>query len=276
MSLDPHRLYELCVQSPRHVVSLLRAIHASDPFILREDFCGTAAVARRWIQEGIAREDDSRAHIVDLDQTALALAESSDTPASPPPPPTARSDRLTVSCEDAIAASDTFGADVIWVGNFSIGYIHTRPALIQYLKACKARLDRGNASWGGGIFACDLYGGATAFKLGSMTRKHPGRGHEMIHYHWEHEAADPITAMVENSISFKVEVAGEIIAHLPRAFVYRWRLWSLAELREALFEAGFTSIEIYTDINIPPGGSAIPITSPSQLGDDWIVVLAAR
>ena len=109
-----------------------------------------------------------------------------------------------------------------------------------------------------------------------MTRKHPGRGHEMIHYHWEHETADPITAMVENSISFKVEVAGEIIAHLPRAFVYRWRLWSLSELREALFEAGFSSIDIYTDINIPPGGSATPISLPSQLDDDWIVVLAAR
>ena len=134
---------------------------------------------------------------------------------------------------------------------------------------------RGNAGFGGGVFVCDTYGGASAFQLGSLTRKHPSRGREIIHYHWQHEEADPLTSMVTNSISFRVEVDGEIIQELPRAFVYRWRLWSIAELREAMTEAGFASTEVYTDCNIAPGQAPRPVAS-AELGPDWIALIAAR
>lgn len=168
------------------------------------------------------------------------------------------------------------GCDIVFVGNFSIGYLHTRAELMGYLRLCAGRLSRGGGGFGGGVFVCDIYGGASAYKLGSMTRRHPSRTGEVIHYHWAHESADSITGMVTNSISFKVERNGEIVQELPRAFVYRWRLWSLADLREAMLEAGFASVEVYTDCNIAPGESPAPVTRGSDLKEDWIVLVVAR
>ena len=126
------------------------------------------------------------------------------------------------------------------------------------------------------MFVCDTYGGAGAFKLGGMTRLHPSRGRDMIRYHWVHESADPLTGMVENSINFRVERDGEVVQEWPRAFVYRWRLWSIAELREAMYEAGFGRTEVYKDVNIAPDQSAAPVTDPRELGDDWIVLVVGR
>lgn len=272
--LDRHECYELCVQSPRHVVSLLEAIHANHPLILHEDFSGTAAVSRRWcstaarravatdLDPGIlarahdfARRDDVAQHINFIQQDILADGTGSTRAPVPAPTP---------------------APDIIFVGNFSIGYIHRRADLVRYLRNCRARLARGNAGFGGGIFACDTYGGSSAFTLGALERRHPSRGREIIRYCWQHEAADPLTAMVTNSISFRIELDGEIIHELPRAFVYHWRLWSIAELREAMHEAGFASTAVYSDLNIAPGQPAIPIADPTDLKQDWIVLITAR
>lgn len=167
-------------------------------------------------------------------------------------------------------------ADVVFVGNFSIGYLHTRSELVNYLRLSRERLARGGGGFGGGIFVCDTYGGASAFKLGSLTRKHPSRTGEIIHYHWAHEAADPLTGMVTNSISFKVEREGEIVQELPRAFVYRWRLWPIVELREAMMEVGFVSTEVYTDCNVAPGEVPRAVSDPAELKEDWIVLVVGR
>ena len=50
MQYDKHDLYELCVQSPKDLVPLLRAVHGNDPEILGEDFSGTAALSHLWVQ----------------------------------------------------------------------------------------------------------------------------------------------------------------------------------------------------------------------------------
>lgn len=275
--LDPFDCYELCVQSPRHIVTFLRAVHGNEPVVLGEDFCGTAAVSRRWCTDSTTRGETARAVCVDIDAKSLdraAMLSRADgternidfvcadvlQPLRPPPNPLPPGE----------------GADIVFVGNFSIGYIHTRPALIDYLRRSRERLSRGAAGFGGGVFVCDTYGGAGAFRLGGIERTHPSRGRELIRYTWVHEEADPITAMVTNAISFRVSLDGDIIAEYPRAFVYRWRLWSLAELREAMFEAGFVSVEVHKDVNLAPGEPPRPITDPRDLGDDWVVLVVGR
>src|SRR5690606_18328742 len=67
-------------------------------------------------------------------------------------------------------------ADIIYTGNFSIGEIHDRGALIRYLREALRRLDHDDASsGGGGVFVCDTYGGETAFMTGDVEREHePG------------------------------------------------------------------------------------------------------
>lgn len=266
---DPFECYELCVQSPRHVSAFLHALHGQAPLVLREDFCGSGAASLRWIRDGLARGDaDVRAIGVDLDEAALVRARE-------------RAERqgvghaLRLVRADCVGAPDREPCDVVWVGNFSIGYLHTRADLMRYLRASRERLGLGGGGFGGGVLALDTYGGAGAFKLGGLERTHPGRGHEMIRYSWRHEQADALTGMVTNSISFRVEIAGEVVAEYPRAFVYRWRLWSIAELREAMVEAGFASTEVYTDVRVAPGDAPVAARA-EDLGEDWIVVVAAR
>lgn len=262
---DPFDCYELCVQSPRHVVAFLHAVHGNQPIILREDFCGRAAVSRHWCRQAIKAGDAGRAIAVDLDPAAIAGARERAAA-------DAVADRIRFIQTDATRAEAGLNpADIIFVGNFSIGYIHARARLVDYLKACKARLDQAH-----GVFVCDTYGGAAAFRLGGLTRTHPSRGRESIRYHWVHESADPLTGIVENNISFQVVLDGEIIREYPRAFTYRWRLWSIHELREAMQEAGFRESSVYKDVNIAPAESPVPVSDPRELGEDWIVLIAAR
>lgn len=271
--LDKHDCYELCVQSPRHVVSLLRAIHGNEPIALREDFCGTAAVARRWCEEARARGEPARAWAADFDVECTSRAKELSRVAG-------IGDLLTTIAVDLLgdrwmgSASEPTPADVLFVGNFSVGYIQTRDVLVAYLRRCKRHLDLGHGGFGGGVFVCDTYGGASAFQLGGHERRHPSRGRELIHYVWRHEAADPTTSMVRNSIGFRVELEGEIVAEYPRAFVYDWRLWSIAELREAMREAGFVRTAVYQDLNLAPGEPAVPVTGETPMGADWIVAVA--
>lgn len=276
-------MYELCVQSPRHVVALLRGIHGEEPVALREDFCGSAGVAARWVEEGRGADgggvSGQRALAIDFDEaTVRYAAERHGAVVRGLGGAVSGGGRggLELMVGDCVAAGDCEGTDVVWVGNFSIGYIHRRSELVAYLRRSKARLDAGNGGFGGGVFACDMYGGAGAYRLGGLHRKRAGRGHEMIHYYWSHDAADPLTGMVENSISFAVEVEGEVVREYGNAFVYRWRLWSLAELGEAMREAGFTTIGIYSDLNIAPGEPAVPVAVGNALPEDYIVVVAAR
>ncbi len=269
--IDPLTCYELCVQSPPHVVSMLRAIHRGSPTALREDFCGSATVSLCWLRESQAAGGMSRATGVDLDATALARARQA---------ATAEGVEGGLSLLQADAVSDPVGldqaADIIWVGNFSIGYIHERADLVAYLRRCRERLMLGRTESGGGVFVCDIYGGAGAFRLGSLTRTHLGPGREVVYYQWEHEAANPMTGMVRNAISFRVVVDREVVAQYPRAFVYDWRLWSLAELRTCMTDAGFVHIEFFKDLNAAPGEPARAVENPAELGEDWIVMVAAR
>lgn len=278
--LDRFDCYELCVQSPRHVAGFLRGLvrgpHPTPHPILAEDFCGTAAVSRRWVADarglagggagGLAGGDGPLAIAADLDAQTLDKAR-------------------TLAARDGVADGIAFAhtdvltgalppAHVIFVGNFSIGYLHDRASLVAYLARCRARLARS-----GGAFVCDTYGGPGAFRLGALQRKHPAPGREIIHYLWRHEDADPVTALVTNSISFRIELDGEIIADLPRAFVYRWRLWSLPELREAMLDAGFQRMEVYRDVDGPPTPTPTPASTDDLSADgsgDWIVLAVGR
>ncbi len=260
--------YELCVQSPAHAVALLLAAHGGVPSVLREDFSGTAAVSREWLAQAARRGDaNARALAVDHDGATLERAAARAREAG-------LAERFEVRCSDCIAATDADPADVIFVGNFSIGFIHQRRRLVEYLGASRERLVR--SSRAPGVFVCDTYGGASAYRRGLDRRRFPGRGHEVVYYTWIQESADPITAMVTNSISFDIERDAEIVERLPRVFVYHWRLWSIAELREAMFEAGFRAVEVHAYVSVAPGTTLEPVRDGAALGDNWIVALVAR
>jgi SAM-dependent methyltransferase len=140
--MDIQELYELCVQSPAHVVPMLRAIHGGEPRVLGEDFAGTAAVSRAWC----ATDPGARAIAVDLDAALLARAGDG-----------SRIERIAGDVRTA-THPQSHRADVIFVGNFSIGYLRTRAELLAYLRRAAERLSPG------GVFICDTYGGESAFR----------------------------------------------------------------------------------------------------------------
>lgn len=261
--LTKHDLYELCVQSPSHLVPFLRAVHGADPQILGEDFAGTAALSHLWTD----RSDQHRAVAIDLDADALGF----------------RGDHPRVTKHAANVRDKADAADVIFVGNFSIGYWHTRAELVAYFSHARSRLEPG------GVFICDTYGGESAYLLGDVHRDHwipddpryTGHAGKRIRYTWEQRAADPITGLVTDALHFRVEKAGMIEQELFDAFIYEWRLWSITELRDCMADAGFATTEVYakTADAIDEEGNAyvLPIEDgEEELDDSYIVLIAGR
>jgi SAM-dependent methyltransferase len=235
MLLSRHDLYERCVQDPAALVPFLLALHGSNPRVLAEDFCGSAALSREWLR----KVPNAIAHATDIDPEMIAVARQR-----------CSASDLRLTCASVLHAPPT-PADVIFAGNFSIGELHSRSDLLRYLALARQRL-KPHA-----IFVCDTYGGESAFRLGAIQRIIPlatnefdlGPAPSRIRYTWEHRAANPLSALVTNAIHFRVECNGEIIHQLTDAFVYHWRIWSVPELVDALHQVGFSRVEIRDNLD---------------------------
>lgn len=227
---------------------MLQAIHGAEPRILAEDFCGTGAVARAWI-EVIPR---SSAVATDRDTEVLARIP--------------RHSRLRRLRADVLFRTPPARADVLFVGNFSIGEIHERARLVEYLRRSRRRLRPR------GVFVCDIYGGGTALQTGRWRRTLPGPAGTRVRYTWEQRAADPVTCMVENAMHFRVVRGHTTVLDLPDAFVYRWRLWSIPELREAMAEAGFRRTGVHDAVPDAIDESGRAYLRPPMATDDGSVI----
>lgn len=252
-AVDRYDLYEAAAQSPDMEARFLRAVHAAHPRTLREDFCGSAAVCRAWLD----LDPSHLAVCVDSDPGALDALRARATPA--------QLERITVVEKDVLDAIER--ADIVCALNFPVGYWHTRAALLRYLRSARERLNPG------GVFVCDIYGGASAFIVGESDQELRGG----VLYTWEQRDADPTTGIVENAMHFRLPDGREI----ADAFTYRWRLWSIPELRDALADAGFASSEVHNRL-----GDAIDhegnlhvrpvIDAGLELDDDYVVYVVAR
>lgn len=272
-------LYESCVQNPELAVKLLRGIHGDSPRILAEDFCGTAALSRAWVRA----IENSRAIAADIDPAPLKRAKAEIAKLRGRSREKARGKSLAPSAKAVrILRADVLTsvplaklrADVLFVGNFSIGEIHDRATLVRYLARSRERLLKG------GVFVCDIYSGESAFRVGTTQREHILADGTRVKYTWEQRTADPFTAQVENALHFRVFKGSELVRDLRDAFVYRWRLWSIPELRDAMFEAGFDRVDVYAQLPDAEDSEgnvyASPVDDPSELGPSFIVCVAAR
>lgn len=250
-ALDRFDLYELAVTSPVPLARFLKAAHGRKPRTLCEDFSGTAALSRAWVE----LDPKHRAIAVDQDPAVIRalVARLSEACAKSLLPITSSVLRASNPC------------DILACTNFPICYWHTRPALLKYLKHARARLNPR------GIFVADLYGGSDAFQVGKQTVHLRHRGHQ-IEYTWEQRAADPISCRVKNAIHFRI---GRRV--IRNAFEYDWRLWSIPELSEALLETGFRKIEIYDSLGdaMDQDGNVM-IRPTTELADPYVVYLVAR
>jgi hypothetical protein len=222
---DIYALYQESVQDPPADVDLVDRVFKSHfgrhPDTLREDFCGTAAMACSFVE----RRSGNRAWGIDLDPEPLAwgrehnLAALSDEQRS----------RITLIQGDVLDVEHG-PIDVTVAFNFSYFIFKQRSQLLLYFEKSRARLrDEG-------IFVLDLYGGADAQRTLTETREH-----DDFDYVWDQDVFDPIQHRAVNYIHFEFPDG----SRLNRAFSYDWRLWSIPELRDLLTEAGFSKVETY-------------------------------
>ncbi|MHC5113817.1 MAG: class I SAM-dependent methyltransferase [Planctomycetota bacterium] len=246
------------MQSPGDLVPLLCAIHGGGPRVLGEDFCGTAALSAAWVDQ----VDGGRAIAVDHDPEALGRAP--------------RLETVALVAGDVVrdTGPDDHRVHVLYVGNFSIGEWHTRGELLAYLRHARSRVADG------GLFVCDVYGGESAFATGHLDREHPLPDGRTVHYTWEQREANPVTGLVVDALHFEVRRGEEVELELPDAFVYRWRLWGVPELRDAMTEAGFAETAVYAKVPgaVDGDGAVYPmrIQSAHDLDESYDVLVVGR
>lgn len=253
--MDRYDLYELAVTEPRRLWRFLRAVHGRNPRILREDFSGSGALSRAWA------EADPRFRAIAVDRDPEPLRRLDDAP---------NVQAITVDVMSCRAK-----ADIIAATNFSIGYLHTREALLAYLRHARRCLHPR------GVFLSDTYGGTDASTTGRTTQRLRAPGGRRVEYTWEQRTANPLTGCVTDVLHFRLWERGKKRPTVFRdAFVYDWRLWSIPELREAMLEAGFRKVEVYDRL-----GSAIdhtgtlhvrPLADGDSLDANYVVYVAAR
>jgi SAM-dependent methyltransferase len=235
--IDKYYLYTAAVQSVDADISFFRRVYRKErggPFrTLREDFCGTAVLAREWVR----RSPEHRALGVDLDPQPLAWGERHYGPRLG----RAR-DRIRFECADV---RDVNGprVDLVAALNFSYSVFKTRDELGAYFRRVRRSLARD------GLFVLDAWGGADTMGADTERRRVPaerafdGTRVPSFTYVWEQERFNPIDHTMRCHINFTLRDGTRV----RRAFSYDWRLWTLPEIRELLAEAGFSSSAVYAE-----------------------------
>ena len=238
--LDRHVLYSAAVQSTDVDLDFFERVyrrHRGRRFrLLREDFCGTAALACDWVN----RRPENRAWGIDLDRATLDWGRRNYVSRLGD----ARS-RLTLLCGDVLEAR-TPKVDVVCALNFSYFVFHRRAELLRYLRAARRALRPD------GLLFLDLYGGTEAICPETETRRiaaciaFDGTRVPAFTYVWEQASYNPVDHRTVCHISFRVRRNGRSRT-IRRAFTYDWRLWTVGELRDLLDEAGFRGSDVYVE-----------------------------
>ncbi len=221
---DPHLLYQISVQAPENDVHFLNRVYKNTygrrPLSLREDFCGTALLCREWVGSHRKRT----AVGVDLDEEVLAWGRRHNAE-----PLGSDAHRIELRKADVRKVND-LETEIIVAFNFSYWIFTERQEMVRYLKAARRSLQKE------GLFVCDILGGPDAQCTLEERKTMPG-----FKYVWEQESFNPIDHLMRCAIHFEFPDG----SRMRKAFTYSWRLWSAAEMKDCLAEAGFSRSEVY-------------------------------
>lgn len=257
---DKHELYEAAVQAPEFESAFLDRLYRrsiGEPArLLREDFCGSAALACAWVRLG----RDKRAVGIDLDGPTLAWAEGHNLAGLSPE----QRARIALVQSDVLALRAP-KADLLVALNFSYSVLQTRQQLAAYMANARRSLRPG------GLLVLDAWGGSLTQKQ-HTDRKRIGGGWT---YLWEQASFDPISHHTLCHIHFEHKEGRRI----RKAFSYDWRLWTLPELRELMAEAGFQDLQVLwegTDRKTNQGTGVFRRVEQAPADLSWVCYLAGR
>ncbi|MEE4219282.1 MAG: class I SAM-dependent methyltransferase [Xanthomonadales bacterium] len=256
---DRHYLYQESVQDTEAEIDFVeatwRSLRDRPAELLREDFCGTANTACEWVR----RDPMHLAVGVDLDREVLEwgelnnLAQLDDEQRS----------RITVLQENVLDAAPEL-ADIVLAMNFSYYLFLTRAELLSYFESVHEGL------MDDGILFLDAYGGYDSPKNIVEERECDG-----FTYLWEQAEFNPIDSTMQCFIHFSFPDK----SRMERAFSYRWRLWTLPEIRELLGQAGFSEVTVYWEGTDEEKNEGNGVFEPAVVGDadpGWVCYIVAQ
>ena len=255
---DRHELYQLAVQSPKEDVAFLtrvyKKVRKKVPLHFREDFCGTGYLSAHWIKRGsqyTAEGFDNDPDVVGwgVENNFAELGEDAE--------------RCCLHIKDVREPSNQ-PPDVRCAQNFSYFVFKQRTELLEYLRAAYEDLAED------GVFVMDIYGGPESMEEMEEVRDIE----EGFTYVWDQDEYWPANGNYRCFIHFRFKDGTE----LRRAFRYDWRLWTLLELKEALEEVGFETVDSYWEGTDEDGESGNGIFRKSNKGENcmsWITYLVA-
>lgn len=201
--------------------------------VLREDFCGTGALSQEWIK----LSKNHQAYAVDLDPEPIEYALSHYYPKL-----TSEQQKRLNYREMNVLDRKIPPADIVLAMNFSYFCFKSREVMKTYFKNVYDSLNED------GVFICDIFGGSQCYDAIEDKVKHKG-----FTYYWDQAGFDPITNEATFYIHFKIGSK-----KIEKVFTYDWRLWSMRELREIMYEVGFKSTHVYWEgTNRSGGGNGI-------------------
>ena len=121
-----------------------------------------------------------------------------------------------------------------------------------------------------GILFLDAYGGYDSHRNIEEEREC-----DDFTYIWEQAEFNPIDSCMTCHIHFEFPDK----SRMEKAFSYRWRLWTLPEIREILLEAGFSQVDIYWEGTDEKNNEGNGIYTPSEIGDadpGWVCYIVAQ
>jgi SAM-dependent methyltransferase len=264
VTTDRHLLYQQAVQDVESEIDFIEQtwseLRQRPAEYLREDFCGTANTACEWVK----RDDAHHAMAIDLDESVLEWGHANNLAMLD----VEQLERIELLHEDVLHTRPG-QVDIILAMNFSYYLFSKREDLREYF----ANALDGLVS--DGILFLDAYGGYEAPMVLTEPRECVDMDGNEFTYIWDQAEFNPIDSCMTCHIHFEFPDK----PRMDKAFSYHWRLWTLPEIREILYEAGFSQVDIYWEGTDEEKNEGNGIYTPSEYGDadpGWVCYLVAQ
>ncbi|GMR15175.1 MAG: class I SAM-dependent methyltransferase [Gammaproteobacteria bacterium] len=261
---DRHLLYQQSVQDVKSEIDFVEQtwseLRRRGARLLREDFCGTANTSCEWV----SRDEDHYAVGVDLDPDVLEWGSSHNLAKLTQE----QSEHVELLQANVLHARPGL-ADIVLAMNFSYYLFLRRNDLREYFENVLDGLVPD------GILFLDAYGGFEAPMVLTEPRECRDTDGQEFTYLWDQASFNPIDSCMTCHIHFEFPDG----SRLDKAFSYHWRLWTLPEIREILYEAGFSEVDIYWEGTDEDKNEGNGIYTPSETGDadpGWVCYIVAQ